>query len=439
MKYDYGKAMSLSIKFYDAQRSGRLPANNPIPWRSNSAVNDNGDGHDLSGGWYDAGDHVKFNLPMAWSSHVLTWGLEKFKDAYESAGQLDMMYDMVKWPLEYFMKCWEPSKQQYWVQVGDGHKDHSFWGRPEDMHMDRPAFKITAGSPGSDVAGTTVAALASGYIVFKDKDATFAAKCLENAKSLYTFAKAHPGIYSNSVPQAKDFYGSSSWKDNMCEAAVELYKATQDSKYLSDAKGWFNSGTAWGYSWDDQNVGCQLLLWEATQEATYKTSVEAFVKSYMPGGSVPYTPCGLAWRDQWGANRYAANAAFVAVTAAADGIGGDSYKKFAMSQMNYILGDNNKHMSYEIGFGSNFPKKPHHRGASCTQSGCVSDGQDSPHQLDGAMVGGPGRNDDYQDNRQDYVKNEVACDYNAGFHSANAGLYHFAVNNQLPPSPPAKC
>lgn len=49
----------------------------------------------------------------------------------------------------------------------------------------------------------------------------------------------------------------------------------------------------------------QLLLWEATQEAQYKTSVEAFVKSYMPGGSVPYTPCGLAWRDQWGANRYA--------------------------------------------------------------------------------------------------------------------------------------
>lgn len=31
--------------------------------------------------------------------------------------------------------------------------------------------------------------------------------------------------------------------------------------------------------------------------------------------------------------------------------------------MNYILGDNNKHMSYEIGFGNNFPKKPHHRGA----------------------------------------------------------------------------
>ena len=53
MKYDYGKAMSLSILFYDAQRSGRLPDNNPIKWRGNSAMQDSGDGHDLTGGWYD--------------------------------------------------------------------------------------------------------------------------------------------------------------------------------------------------------------------------------------------------------------------------------------------------------------------------------------------------------------------------------------------------
>ena len=46
----------------------------------------------------------------------------------------------------------------------------------------------------------------------------------------------------------------------MCEAAVELYKATKDQQYLNDAKGWFNSGTAWGYSWDDQNAGCQVHI-----------------------------------------------------------------------------------------------------------------------------------------------------------------------------------
>ena len=53
-RYDYGKALGLSILFYDAQRSGKLPANNPIPWRSDSATGDHGDhGEDLSGGWYD--------------------------------------------------------------------------------------------------------------------------------------------------------------------------------------------------------------------------------------------------------------------------------------------------------------------------------------------------------------------------------------------------
>ena len=48
--------------------------------------------------------------------------------------------------------------------------------------------------------------------------------------------------------------------------------------------------------------------------------------------------------------------------AAQDGIGGDEYKKYAMQQINTILGDNKNGISYEIGYGSYFPKKPHHRG-----------------------------------------------------------------------------
>lgn len=47
----------------------------------------------------------------------------------------------------------------------------------------------------------------------------------------------------------------------------------------------------------------------------------------------------------------------------------------------------------------------------------------NPHVLYGALVGGPGKNDDYNDKRTDYVTNEVACDYNAGFQSAVAGKY----------------
>ncbi|KAL3861625.1 hypothetical protein ACJMK2_007650 [Sinanodonta woodiana] len=444
MKYDYAKALGLSILFYDAQRSGRLPANNPIPWRGDSAVNDGDGGHDLSGGWYDAGDHVKFNLPMAASTHFLLLSFIKFQDAYKQAGQTNMMCDMIKWPLDYFLKCWIPQSQTYYVQVGDGGADHSFWGRPENMNMNRPAFKITASSPGSEVAGDTASAFAAGYIVFKTicGDVPYANKLLEAAKSIYEFAKAHQGIYSQSVPQANAFYGSTGFKDELSLAAAWLYKATNEDKYINDAKQFHEAGVPWSLSWDNKNIIATLLLYEITQDASYKNDVIGFIRSYKPGGGINYTPCGLAYRDQWGANRYAGNAAFVAVLAAADGIEASDFLTWAMSQINYILGDNKYHISYEIGFGSKYPEHPHHRGSSCptTTTQCnAGDPGPNPNLLKGAMVGGPDNQDNYDDRRGDYVKNEVACDYNAGFQGALAGLLHFAVNNALPAAPASKC
>ena len=50
-KYDYGKVLKLSLMFYEAQRSGKLPASNRIPYRKDSALTDGQDvGKDLSGG-----------------------------------------------------------------------------------------------------------------------------------------------------------------------------------------------------------------------------------------------------------------------------------------------------------------------------------------------------------------------------------------------------
>ena len=47
--------MTKSLLFYYAQRSGRLPVNdNPISYRSDSALGDVGqNGEDLSGGYYN--------------------------------------------------------------------------------------------------------------------------------------------------------------------------------------------------------------------------------------------------------------------------------------------------------------------------------------------------------------------------------------------------
>ena len=53
-KYNYDDVSHKSFLFYAAQRSGNLPADNPIPWRADSALKDRGDnGEGLTGGWYN--------------------------------------------------------------------------------------------------------------------------------------------------------------------------------------------------------------------------------------------------------------------------------------------------------------------------------------------------------------------------------------------------
>ena len=95
-------------------------------------------------------------------------------------------------------------------------------------------------------------------------------------------------------------------------------------------------------------------------------------------------------------------------------------RDFAADQIDYMLGDNPDGQSYVVGFGDTFPLNPHHRAASGTTN--LYDGADNVHELTGALVGGPDANGNYSDDRWDYIQNEVATDYNAGFSGALAGL-----------------
>lgn len=438
-KYDYDDVLMKSILFYEAQRSGKLPPDNRIPWRADSALNDRGDnGEDLTGGWYDAGDNVKFGFPMSASVTLLAWGLLEYKDAYEKAGQLEYMYKCIRWPVEWMLKCHTGPTELY-VQVGDGGRDHGFWGRPEDMTMARPAFKITESRPGSDVASEYAAAMAASYLVFKDKDPAFANKLLTHAKQIYTFAEKFKGKYSDAVTNAAAFYRSVNYNDELSWGALWLHKATNDSSYLPLAEKYYalsEPPPAWAQSWDEKNTGNMILLYEATGKSQYKQDIESTFTSWMPGGTVPYTPKGLGFRLQWGSLRYASNMAFMALLAADAGIHSTEYRRWAKSQIHYALGDTGR--SFVVGFGTNPPQRPHHRASSCPMIPvpCSPNAKSlpgpNPHTLYGALVGGPDQSGKYEDNRDNYVMNEVACDYNAGFQSAVAGLEHLSLTGDLP-------
>ncbi|XP_035829206.1 endoglucanase 4 [Aplysia californica] len=435
-KYNYNDILFKSFLFYEAQRSGKLPASNRIPWRGDSALNDKGEnGEDLTGGWYDAGDHVKFNFPMSYSTTILAWGYLLYPEAYKAAGQEDALLDGIKWPLEYLLKC-HTAPEELYVQVGNPGPDHGYWGRPEDMTMPRPSYKITASRPGSDVAMETAAAMSAGYLVFKDKNSTFANTLLTHAKQLWDFGMKYKGKYSDSVSAAAGFYSSHNYTDELCWGSLWLYQATNESKYLDNAEKLWDPEPAWGMSWDEKTISNQVLLYKLTGKDSYKQAVEGTYTSWFPGGDITYTPKGLAFRLVWASLRYSSNMAMMALIAADAGIHPTEYRHWAMCQIHYALGDTG--FSYVVGFGDDYPEKPHHRGSSCpvipAQCGSYVLRSHAPntHTLYGALVGGPGRSDDYKDDRENYQNNEVATDYNAGFTTAVAALKSLWMSNKHP-------
>lgn len=435
--YNYGEALQKAIMFYEFQRSGELPENQRDNWRGDSGLNDGSDvGLDLTGGWYDAGDHVKFNLPMAYSAAMLAWAVYEEEEAFVQSGQIDYILDAIKWVSDYLIKC-HPEANVFYYQVGDGNLDHSWWGAAEVMQMKRPSYKVDLANPGSSVVGEAAAALAATGLVFKDKDPAYAATCIQHAKELYAFAETTKS--DKGYTAANGFYTSySGFYDELSWAGAWLYLATSDNAYLTKAESYVgNWGTEqqsttlaykWGQSWDDVHYGAAVLLARITNKEIYKTNVEMHLDYWTTGyngNRISYTPKGLAWLDSWGALRYATTTAFLA-SVYADWSGcsdskATTYRTFAKQQVDYALGSTGR--SFVVGYGTNSPEHPHHRTAHGSWTDSQSQPVDHRHTIYGALVGGPGRDDSYTDEIGNYVNNEIACDYNAGFVGALAKVY----------------
>lgn len=90
--------------------AGKLPKHNNVSWRGNSGMQDGkGDGvsaaiKDLVGGYYDAGDAIKFNFPQAFSITMLSWSVIEYSGKYEATGELNHVKELIKWGTDYFLK-----------------------------------------------------------------------------------------------------------------------------------------------------------------------------------------------------------------------------------------------------------------------------------------------------------------------------------------------
>jgi endoglucanase len=523
--YSLPLALQESLYFYDAQKSGpaRTAGDQPLSWRGDSEPSDSCvplqpmAGHvgtnlsaafiaanravldpgntgcvNLSGGFHDAGDHVKFGLPQSYAASVLGWGMYEFPQAYQATGTWAHAADEMKWFSDYFLRSTFLNSSGQVVafayQVGEGGVDHDYWG-PSELQSattyPRPAYFATTATPAADQTASAAAALAVEAILTASSNASYSARCLQYAEALYAFARANPGTgYSGG------FYPSSGYVSEEAWAADWLYLATGTSSYLSDiistsASGGYNGylsniitspgstwQNTWVMSWDSRWGGVfsvldPIVAGNPNVPASTQADVHYFDKwqvqywSHVPHDNasdtnfITTTPAGFSYLTTWGAARYN-TAAQLEALAYRKNFPADPqstlFSDWALGQMNYLMGDNPAKWSYIVGFGSNVPyvgsevggsataaTHPHHGDAQGSLTNSQSDPATDRHILWGALVGGPSATDQPDDVTTDFVLNEVAVDYNAALVGALAGLYQDYGQNQAMTSftPPA--
>ncbi|KAI7756372.1 hypothetical protein M8C21_026138 [Ambrosia artemisiifolia] len=295
--------------FFEGQRSGRLPPDQRVTWRSHSALQDGASaGVDLKGGYYDAGDNVKFGFPMAFTTTMLAWSVIDFGKLM--GAELGNAIKAIKWGTDYLLKTTATDGVIY-VQVGDPISDHNCWERPEDMDTLRTVYKIDRNHPGSEVAGETAAALAAASIVFRSRDPVYSRILLNRAVKVFQFADTYRGAYSDYLNSAVcPFYcDNNGYEDELLWAAAWLRKASgkrQYREYIIRNEFILKAGeTFYEFGWDNKHAGINVLLskevlmGKSPNLKTFQSNADAFICSLLPGTANPqveYSPGGLLFK-----------------------------------------------------------------------------------------------------------------------------------------------
>lgn len=218
---------------------------------------------DVSGGWHDAGDQLKYLITGSYATGHMLLAYElypdRFSDLTNELGQpgpngIPDLLDEARWGLDWIHKL-HPAPDQLVHQVGDD-RDHVGWKMPDKDRSDygwgensyRTAYFATGESQGlmryksegtgvSNLAGRSAAAMALAARIWRDdmEDSDFAERCLEAARSLYQMGRQKEGFQQGNSYGAPYRYGEETWADDMEWGAAELYKTTGEKSYLEDA------------------------------------------------------------------------------------------------------------------------------------------------------------------------------------------------------------
>ena len=383
---------------------------------------------DASGGWWDAGDYLKFVETTSYTDALLLAGVRDFPTQMAS-GSSDFTAE-AKFGTDWLLRMWDDATKTLYYQVGIGTGnaktlgDHDIWRLPQadDTYggsnsvyryiRNRPVFR--AGAPGAvispNLAGRDAAAFAECFVVFKTSDPTFANRCLTAAEHIFDLANTTPsGNLLTVIPYS--FYPETEWRDDMELGATELYFATASgglpaglphtdpSFYLGKAAQWANA-----YITGPEDAADTLNLYDVSGLAHYdlyraitqagnpsglavtQAGLLADMKKALDGAVAQSATDPFGFGFTWAAWDTTTHGAGLSVQASEyDQLSGTStYAVYADRWLANILGANAWGLSFIVGDGSTFPDCLQHQVANL--AGSLTGGTPV---LAGAAVEGP--------------------------------------------------
>ena len=207
---------------------------------------------DVTGGWHDAGDYIKFFSTTAITTYLMLFSYEfdsgKFGFDNDKNDVPDILEE-AKIGLDWLLRC-NISDSLFVLQVQDERDHNAGWRLPENdsLQFDRPAFI----GIGKNLIGIYAAVMALASRIWSDRfsDNDFANCCLTTAIQKYSICPDGTDLINDQT----DYYKDKVYYGKMALGAIELFITTSDEKYLTDAVNFGDSarGDFW-WSWGDIN------------------------------------------------------------------------------------------------------------------------------------------------------------------------------------------
>ena len=448
----YQKALWMTTRFFGAMRSGQGPnwvlQDSKYP---TSFVKDVWNGNDVSGGWFDCGDHVMFGQTQFYAAYLLAKAFAAyptgFPDLYHGDysdykasqdysmaggspnGYQDLLEEL-RYEADFFVKA-TPDAATFVYQKGDGDWDHKHWVHAGFMStLDQAdggesdkARPVFANPADGSMPGQCAAMLA--VMARTDPDATLRDTYLQHAKNAFQYAQGQTGT----APDAEggSYYAAIGTSadgvlDAKLNAAVELWLTTGDNTYKTQAQTYaatvaFNN--YWGMDWANEAelgvfnakyiLGATLGSGASKDLAGWLSTAHNTVDASNNGISTMYKN-GFALRGPEG---------YAFLTALVQAQTKDySNDQFILNQIDYMLGANSKNQTYLVGWDEGNKAQPttlHNRNYYMSEDPAAVPGAQTPpakNKYYGAMV--PGALDgSYTPGITDYSMNEACLEQNA--------------------------